>query len=218
VFGIILPWLIVVFGCWVGYQLLRQNGRILLRLEAVEEQLRQIATATDKNNRHQHTGKRSLADSRLNRDGLAVGTRAPDFQLPLLNGETLSLENYRGRKVLLVFSDPECGPCNRLAPTLEQFSRQHPNIQTLMISRGGAEANLRKVAEHGLTFPVALQRQWEISRRYAKFATPVAYLIDEEGIVAAGLAAGAEQIMALLSELSDPAAMIEEKRTELMHQ
>ena len=32
-----LPWLLVALGCWFVYQLLRQNGRILLRLEALEE-------------------------------------------------------------------------------------------------------------------------------------------------------------------------------------
>ncbi len=34
--GLLLPWLIVGLGRWIGYQLIRQNGRILLRLEALE--------------------------------------------------------------------------------------------------------------------------------------------------------------------------------------
>src|SRR5579864_2990027 len=38
-FGMALPWLLVGLGCWLTYQLARQNGRILLRLEGVEEQL-----------------------------------------------------------------------------------------------------------------------------------------------------------------------------------
>jgi hypothetical protein len=48
-----------------------------------------------------------------------------------------------------------------------------------MVSRRDAEANRQKVKEHGLTFPVVLQKQWEISLRYGIFATPVGYLIDE---------------------------------------
>jgi hypothetical protein len=55
------------------------------------------------------------------------------------------------------------------------------------------------VAEHGLTFSLALQRQWEISRRYAMFGTPIGYLIDEAGIIAADVAVGAEPILALCS-------------------
>ena len=43
--------------------------------------------------------------------------------------------------------------------------------QVVMISRGEPKENRAKVKEHGLTFPIMLQRQWEISQRYAMFAT-----------------------------------------------
>ena len=52
---------------------------------------------------------------------------------------------------------------------------------------------------HGLTFPVVLQRQWEISREYGMFGTLVGHLIDENGCVAADPATGAEPILALLA-------------------
>lgn len=138
-----------------------------------------------------------LAKSRIARDGLAQGTLAPDFRLPRLDGGELSLEQYRGRKVLLVFSDPECGPCNLLAPQLESLARRTPDIQVIMVSRGDREANRRKVTEHGLTFPVVLQKRWEISRLYAMFATPIAYLIDEQGVIASNVAVGAHPILNL---------------------
>jgi peroxiredoxin len=101
--------------------------------------------------------------------------------------------------VLLVFSDPKCGPCDLLAPQLEQLARRTPGTHVLMISRGEEEANRAKAAQHGLTFPIVLQRQWEISREYGKFATPIAYLIDAEGIIAKEIAIGVEPILALLS-------------------
>lgn len=143
-------------------------------------------------------GNRPLSESRLARDGLAKGEVAPAFTLPSLQGTTLSLEDYRGRVVLLVFSDPECGPCNSLAPRLEKLSRRVPDIQVIMVSRGGVEANREKVSEHGLSFPVVLQRHWEVSRLYAMFATPIAYLIDEDGRIASKAAAGAKPILNLL--------------------
>ena len=59
-----------------------------------------------------------------------------------------------------------------------------------------------KIAEHGLTFPVALQRHWEISRDYGIFATPVGYLIDERGVIAADVAVGAKAILALVSAMA----------------
>ena len=99
--------------------------------------------------------------------------------------------------MLLVFSDPDCGPCDVLAPKLERFAKETPGVNVVMVSRGDPERNRSKVAAHGLTFPVVLQEQWKLSREYAKFATPIAYLIDAEGRIAADIAVGADAILAL---------------------
>jgi hypothetical protein len=74
-----------------------------------------------------------------------------------------------------------------------------------MVSKGDEEANRAKAAQHGLTFPIVLQRQWEISREYGKFATPIAYLIDAEGIISKEVAVGVDPILALLAAPAVPA-------------
>jgi peroxiredoxin len=188
-----------------------------------------VSAAPVRNGRTRHSGNRSLSESRLNRTGLPAGTPAPSFRVPRLDGRELSLEEYRGRRVLLVFSDPHCGPCDALLPQLQQavLSVKHsasgvkgrisrPNrqsstllnarrstlnadLQVLLVSRGDPEANRRKIAQFGLTFPVGLQRQWEVSKRYAMFATPIAYLIDPQGMIAADVAVGVEPILGLLT-------------------
>jgi peroxiredoxin len=66
-----------------------------------------------------------------------------------------------------------------------------------MISKGEPKENRAKVKEHGLTFPIVLQQQWEISRRYAMFATPIAYLINEQGVITHDVAVGVDAILAL---------------------
>ena len=142
-------------------------------------------------------GNRSLARSKIARNGLKAGTRAPDFRLSKLDGGELSLEDLRGRLVLLVFSDPHCGPCDSLAPQLEKLHRERPELEVVMISRGEPKENRAKVREHGLTFPVVLQQRWEISRRFAMFSTPIAYLIDETGVIAKDVAVGADAIVNL---------------------
>jgi peroxiredoxin len=191
-------------GTPMGY-LIDEQGKIASEIAVGAEALlalaaERAAAASVNGNGHQpFGGNRDLADSKIERNGLPAGTPAPGFRLPRLDGGELSLEAYRGRRVMLVFSDPQCGPCDQLAPQLEQFHRRTAQIEILMVSRGDLEANRAKMAEHGLTFPVALQRQWEISREYAMFATPIAYLIDEAGIIAADAAVGLEPIRALLS-------------------
>jgi len=173
------------FAGWLVFQLLAQNGRLLERIDRLE----QTVDALD-----------PLKNSRIVRDGLKAGTPAPDFQLPRVGGSELSLAQYRGRRVLLVFSDPTCGPCNELAPKLQQRHAQDAARSIVMVSRGDLDANVRKIEEHGITFPVALQRQWEISRLYGMFATPIGFLIDEEGIIAAPVAVGPDRILALLEQ------------------
>ena len=68
----------------------------------------------------------------------------------------------------------------------------------MVISRGEPKENRAKVRKHGLTFPVVLQPHWEISRRYAMFATPIAYLIDEAGVITRDVAVGEDAILNLL--------------------
>jgi peroxiredoxin len=190
----------IIAGCSLGWQLLRQNGRLLLRLEALEERLNELEFGGDDDSANRFSN-RTLAKSKIKRDGLKAGTPAPDFRLPRLDGRgELGLSDFRGKRVLLVFSSPHCGPCNTLAPELEKFHREHPELEVVMISKGEPKENRAKVREHGLTFPIVLQQQWEISRRYAMFATPIAYLIDEQGIITHDVAVGTDAIQMLFTQ------------------
>ena len=132
------------------------------------------------------------------RKGVKPGAMAPVFRLPRVGGGELSLLEYRGRHVLLVFSDPDCKPCDELATVLEKLHRDQSELSVVMISRGNAGETSGKIAEFGLTFPVVLQRHWEISREYGIFATPAAYFIDEWGTIGADVAVSPEDISALI--------------------
>ena len=144
---------------------------------------------------------RDVGESRLKRDGLPAGTLAPDFDLPDLNGHHLKLRELRGKRVLLVFSDVGCGPCQEMAPDLVQLHERHRDdgLEVVMVSRGDLDANRTKAAENGYEFPVLLQRSWEVSKDYAMFATPIAYVIDEEGVIITDVAIGAPAILGLVS-------------------
>jgi peroxiredoxin len=143
--------------------------------------------------------ERPLSESRLERDGLKAGTAAPSFSLPDLKGGTVSLEQYRGRRLLLVFSDPHCGPCDEVVHELARLHRDRRDhgLALLVVSRGELEENRRKAAEHGVTFPVVIQPGWNVSKKYGIFATPVAFLISEDGVIENDVAKGAGEILAL---------------------
>jgi len=191
---------LAAFTGWLAYQLLAQNGRILARLEALEqaiESCRRVEGGATEDARRE-----SLKKSHLLRDGLPPGSAAPDFRLPRVGGGELSLSQYRGRRVLLLFSDPKCAPCNALLPDLQRRYAAGSEVDVVMVSRGDHAANASKIAELRVTFPVVLQRQWEISKLYGMFATPIAFLVDEQGTIAAPVAVGAQRILGLVPEKS----------------
>jgi peroxiredoxin len=197
-------------GTPTGYRI-DATGRIASELAIGAESLLKLAASAAPHPRDQSAkvngsmpnGKQSdpsLARSRLNRNGLKAGTPAPDFRLPRIDGGELSLADLRGGRVLLVFSSPDCGPCDELAPRLQQAHLERPDLQVLVVSRRDVEANRAKAAKLGLTYPIVLQKQWEISLKYAMFATPIGYLIDEEGMLASDVAVGVGPILALADE------------------
>ncbi|HXD16984.1 MAG TPA: peroxiredoxin family protein [Vicinamibacterales bacterium] len=189
------------FTGWLAYQLLAQNGRILARLEALEDLVQSGRRADAGPGAAADEGRQeSLKRSQLLRDGLPAGAAAPDFRLPRVGGGELSLSQYRGRRVLLLFSDPKCGPCNALLPDVQRRYAAGSEVDVVMVSRGDHAANASKIAELRVTFPVVLQRQWEISKLYGMFATPIAFLVDEQGTIAAPVAVGAQRILGLMPE------------------
>jgi peroxiredoxin len=141
-----------------------------------------------------------LSESRLERNGLSAGTPAPPFTVPGIDGRPVSLTAYRGRRVLVVFSDPQCGPCQELTPDLVRLhdDARRAGLAVVMVSRGTAEENRQKCKEHGIDFDVGLQHGWRVSRDYGIFATPVAFLVDEDGVIARDVAKGPDEILALM--------------------
>jgi peroxiredoxin Q/BCP len=136
------------------------------------------------------------------RSALTIGTAAPVFRLPRLDGGELSLLEYRGQPLVVVFTDPECPPCDDLAPSLERAHRDRPRPAMVLISRGSVDANRAMVAKFGLSLPIALQRHWEISRVYGIFSAPSAYYVDEWGVIAEDVAVGTEAVMELVDRVA----------------
>jgi peroxiredoxin len=69
-----------------------------------------------------------------------------------------------------------------------------------MVTRGDLEENRSKADRHGFRFPVAVQDRWNLSKEYGIFAMPVAFLIDEEGMIVRDVALGVAEIRSLVPE------------------
>jgi peroxiredoxin len=176
--------------------LLDEEGRVAEPLALGANEVPELARAAAEG-RPRLASERPLADSRLEREGLKAGTEAPGFELEDVRGGQVSLHDYRGRSLLLVFSDPECGPCNALLPDL---ARLQDEAAIVLVSRGDRDVNRAKAEEHGLEFPVVVQQGWRLSKDYGIFATPYAFLIDEQGVIAKPVAKGKDEIVSLARE------------------
>ncbi|MEO6859630.1 MAG: MauE/DoxX family redox-associated membrane protein [Solirubrobacteraceae bacterium] len=177
-------------GGAVILRLLRRNGELLLRVDELEDFLSSSGLVVP------------VAETPAPTAGLPIGTPAPDFALPSTSGTRVSLADLVGETedgLLLVFSDPACGPCSALMPQIAQWQRERPSgLRTVLITRGGQEANLAHAVEHGLS-DVLVQTDREVSEGFAVSATPSAMVLAADGTVASAVHSGEDEIRALVS-------------------
>jgi hypothetical protein len=62
---------------------------------------------------------------------------------------------------VLLFTDPNCGPCTALLPEIGRWQREHSDVVTIsLVSRGTLEENRAKTAEHGVERVLLQQGRW----------------------------------------------------------
>jgi methylamine dehydrogenase accessory protein MauD len=141
----------------------------------------------------------AVTPTRVGRGGLKPGKPAPDFTLPAAAGGEVSLHDFAGRRVLLVFTQSGCKPCHRVLPELNKLQRGG-EVQVLVVNNGEPEATRRWADGARAAFPVLMQQQFAVSKRYEVYATPFAFLIDERGVIASkGLVNNRQHIGFVLS-------------------
>jgi methylamine dehydrogenase accessory protein MauD len=176
---------------WFLLHLMSQNGRLLVRLEALENSPGSgVAPASQDGSPDRPA------------EGLPLGEKAPPFSLQGLHGETLTLDALRaaGKPIMLLFTDPGCGPCSALLPEIGRWQEEHANeLSISLISRGTPEENRAKSEEHRLT-NVLLQEDWEVSSSYQIGGTPSAVVVQPDGTIASPVAAGSEAIGTLVTQ------------------
>ena len=129
---------------------------------------------------------------------LEAGTKAPDFSLPDQNGDVHTLEEYRGKKVILYFYPKDntagctkqaCGFAERYPQFLEK------GAVVLGVSKDSVKSHKNFETKYELPFTLLSdpERQvieayvvWKEKKNYGKVSMGVVrttYLIDENGII-----------------------------------
>ena len=184
---------------WVCLGLLRQNGRLLLRIEALEQA--RPATAHVDGAAHSAppaTGAVSMPP------GLPVGTMLPAFSLKDLHGRRVGNTELAAlkRPVLLLFSDPNCGPCTGMRPDLERWAAQHAAQFALVVAtRGAKDVNRTHYAQTAAAH-VLFDADTKLAKQLSTLPTPSAIVVDAGGVIRSDVAIGQRGIEALIASLT----------------
>ena len=120
---------------------------------------------------------------------------ASDFTLKDLDGNNVSLHQFRGKYLLINFWATWCGPCKIEMPSLEQLYRQFKSDRFDMLGISNDMFGKRVVKPYILakkiTFPMLLDQRMTVSRQYGIVSLPTTILIDPQGIII-GVLQGAE--------------------------
>ncbi|MDQ5844321.1 MAG: thioredoxin fold domain-containing protein [Acidobacteriota bacterium] len=132
--------------------------------------------------------------------GLPIDSIAPHFELEAYAGGKQSLADLLayGKPLLLIFTNPHCGPCIVLFQEIKEWQQLHDDKLTIaLITRGTIKDNFVNIARNSLGH-VLLEGEQQVATQYHARATPTAVAINPNGKIASPIAGGAGDIRKLL--------------------
>ncbi|PLT29339.1 redoxin domain-containing protein [Peribacillus deserti] len=116
--------------------------------------------------------------------GLETGNKAPGFKLTTIDGKSVKLSDYRGKKIMLNFWATWCPPCKKEIPEMEEYSKQMGKDQIILAVNMDPQADVKGfAAKMGMTFPILLDTDNEVNTTYKIISIPTTYFIDSKGII-----------------------------------
>jgi cytochrome c biogenesis protein CcmG/thiol:disulfide interchange protein DsbE len=120
-------------------------------------------------------------------DSPLIGKPAPPFALKAVNsGQTIDLESFRGKPVIVNFWATWCVPCWEEHPTLVANARQLPNVQFVGVVFNDTEEKINGfLAVRGSAYPTLLDSNGKTAIAYGVGGVPETYFINAAGTIVA---------------------------------
>lgn len=134
-----------------------------------------------------------------------VGAPAPDFAAVDLQGNSFALADFAGKPVIIRFWSTECDFCRADTPVFNALYEKFHD-KGLQIAYINTLSNLQQVQEFvadlAIPFPVLMDENGDIARRYGVKLVPQTIIIDKNHTIAAAILGGVSEmeIMDLLQE------------------
>ncbi len=119
-------------------------------------------------------------------EGTTPGLRAVDFTLTGLDGQKVSLSNFRGKNVYLNFFATWCPPCKSEMPYMEKLSKEYKdkNLVVIAVDLGEGRDTVEDfISKNQYSFKVLLDSKQTVAEKYAVTSIPASYFIDKNGII-----------------------------------
>lgn len=140
-----------------------------------------IVQAMDKKAEPQNT---TPQETTVKSEGLQIGSKAPDFELKTLSGETVKLSSLKGKRVMLNFWATWCPPCKAEMPEMEKFSKQADKDLVILAVNIDPQNDVKGfVNKNGITFSVLLDVNDNVNKTYQILSIPTTYFIDSNGVI-----------------------------------
>jgi peroxiredoxin len=117
----------------------------------------------------------------------AVGSPAPDFTLTDLQGQKVTLSQFRGKVILVNFWATWCPPCREEMPSMEELFRRFQDQGLVMLAVNIEEDGERTVPRFlqgkDYSFPILLDPGTTAQNLYQVFRFPETFVIDRNGTI-----------------------------------
>jgi len=118
---------------------------------------------------------------------IEVGTRAPDYSVRTLDGDTVAIRDFRGEVVLLNVWATWCAPCEQEMPSMqrlqEELGPQGLRVVAVSVDQADPESVRDWVDERNLTFTVLHDASGRIQQVYQTTGVPESFVLDRDGMI-----------------------------------